>query len=153
MDKGKKLISLDDMDTSVDDELSLGSFPNPSLVKSKNNKDRTRWRHSHRPAFNDSNGGMLRRVTSRGKNPPSQALNNTFVLPTGPIPVQPAYLTFETRPALYITLIATIRDPNDKLSSPWGSISLNTSYQEGSACRPLLCLTAPATNSCHSRLS
>ena len=88
-DKGRKLIALDDVDTPTDDELSLGSSPNLSPIKSKRNKDRTRQRHSHRPAFSDSNGGMLRRATSQGQNPQSQALGSTFVLPTITIPMQP----------------------------------------------------------------
>ena len=70
-DKGNKPIALDDVDTSADDELSLGHLPNLSLVKSKSNKDRTCQRHSHRPAFGDSNGGMLHRGKGRGPNPPS----------------------------------------------------------------------------------
>ena len=82
-DKGKKHIALDDVDTPADDELSSGSSPNPSPVKSKSNKDRTRQRHSHSPAFSNSNGGTLRRATSRGQNPPCQAPGNAFVLPTG----------------------------------------------------------------------
>ena len=56
-DKGKKPIALDDVDTPADDELSSCSSPNPSLVKRKSNKDRTRHKHSHRPTFSDSNGG------------------------------------------------------------------------------------------------
>ena len=116
-DKGKKPITLDDVDIPTDDELSLGSSLNLSPIKSKSNKDRTHQRRSHRPAFSDSNGGMLRRETSRGQNPPSQALRNTFVLPTAPIPVQPVYSAFETRLALYMPMI---RDPNDILSSPLG---------------------------------
>ena len=40
--KGKKPISLDDVDTPADGELSSGSLPNPSPVKRKSNKDRKR---------------------------------------------------------------------------------------------------------------
>ena len=58
-DKGKKPIALDDVDTPEDAELSSSNSPNPSPVKSTSSKDRMRRRHSHRPAFSDSNGGML----------------------------------------------------------------------------------------------
>ena len=58
-DKRKKPIALDDVDTPADDELSSSSSPNLSLVKSKSNKDRMRQRHSHRPAFSDSNGSFV----------------------------------------------------------------------------------------------
>ena len=106
------------MDTTTNNELSSGSSPNPSPVKSKSNKDRTCQRHSHRPTFNDSNGGILRRTTSRGQNPPSQVPGNAFVLPTVLVPVQPAYPALGTRLALYMPPASTIRDPNDILSSP-----------------------------------
>ena len=119
-EKGKKPIALDDVDTSVDNELSSGSSPNPSPIKRKSNKDIMSRRHSHRPTFKDSNGGMLCRATSRGQNPPSQALGNTFILPTSPIPVRPAYPAFGIRPALYMPPTTMIRDPNDILSSPLG---------------------------------
>ena len=107
-DNGKKPIALDDVDTLANDELSSSSSPNLSPVKSKSNKDRTRQRHSHRPAFSNSNGGMLRRVANRGQNPPSQALRITFVLPTAPIPVQLVYPAFGTMPTLYMPPTATI---------------------------------------------
>ena len=119
-DKGKKPIALDNVDTLVNDELSSSGSPNPSLIKSKSNKERMHHRHSHCPAFSDCNGGILRRATSRGQNPPSQALENAFVLPTGPIPVQPVYPSFGTRLALYMLPTTMIRDPNDILSSPLG---------------------------------
>ena len=89
-DKGKKPIALDDVDTPADDEISLGNSPNLSPVKSKSKKDQTRHIHSHRPTFNDSNGGMLRRAMSRGQNMSGKALGNTFVLLTAPIPRAPS---------------------------------------------------------------
>ena len=107
-DKGKKPIALDDVDTSADDGPSSCNSPNPSLVRRKNNKDRTHQRHSLRPAFNDSNGGILRRATSRGHNSPIQAPGNAFVLPTGLIPLQLVYPALETRPALYMPPTTTI---------------------------------------------
>ena len=58
--KGKKPITLDDVDTSTNDELSSSSSPNPSLAKRKSNKDRSRQRHSHHLAFSNSNGGTFR---------------------------------------------------------------------------------------------
>ena len=66
--KGKKPIALNDVETPVDDELSLGSLVNPSLANRKSNKDRSRRRHSHRHAFNNSNGGTFRQAMSRGQN-------------------------------------------------------------------------------------
>ena len=107
-DKGKKPIALNDVDTSVDDELSLGSSLNPYSVKIKRNKDRTRQRHSHRPPFNDSNGGILCQAMNRGQNLLSQAPGKAFILPTGPILVQPVYATFGTRPVHYMPHTTTI---------------------------------------------
>ena len=85
-DKGKKPIALDDVDTPADDELFSGSSPNPSLAKFKSNKERSRWRHSHHPAFINSNGGTFRWATGRDQNQPNEAPGNTFTLPTGKCP-------------------------------------------------------------------
>ena len=74
---------------------------------------------------------MLCRAMSRGHNPPSQALGNTFVLPTALIPMQPVYPTFGTRPALYMLPTVTIRDPNDIHSSPIGQHILEYEPQRG----------------------
>ena len=59
-DKGKKSITLDNVHTPADDELSSSNSLNPSPIKSKSNKDRSRLTYSHHPAFNNSNGGMFR---------------------------------------------------------------------------------------------
>ena len=87
-DKGKKLISFDDVDSPVDDDLSSTSLPNRSLAKRKSNKDRSHQRHSHRPEFNNCNGGTFRRATGRGQNQPNEAPGKAFTLPTGAMPLQ-----------------------------------------------------------------
>ena len=56
--KGKKSIVPDYLDTPADDELSSRSSPNPSSVKS--NCSRSCQRHSHRPAFSNTDNGLLR---------------------------------------------------------------------------------------------
>ena len=109
--KGKKLIALDDVDTPANDELSLSSSPNPSLVKSKRNKDRLNQRHSHHPAFSNSNGGTFRRATGRGQNQPNEAPENAFTLPTGMMPIQLVYPVFGVGPALYMLPTTAIRVP------------------------------------------
>ena len=99
--KGKKPIVLDDVDIQIDDELSSDSSPDPSSIKSS--KDRSRQRHSHHSAFSNSNNGTFRRAMGRGQNQSKEAPGNVFTLPTGAIPpIQPVYLAFRTRPALYI---------------------------------------------------
>ena len=85
--KGKKPIALDDVDNPTNDELFSSSSPNPSLEKSKSNKDRSHKRHSHHPAFSNSNGGTFCRATSRGQNQPNEAPENAFTLPTGIMPI------------------------------------------------------------------
>ena len=118
-DKGKKPIALDDVDIPTNDELSLDSSPNPSLVKS--NKGRSRQRHSHRPAFSNSNNGTSHWATGRVHNQPNEAPGNVFTLPTGAIqPMQQIYPAFGTRPALYMPPTTAIRSPNDMLSSSLG---------------------------------
>ena len=57
-DKGKKPIIPNDADILVDNELSFGSSPNPSPVKS--NRARLRQRHSHHPSFSNTDNGLLR---------------------------------------------------------------------------------------------
>ena len=100
-DKGKKPIVLDDVDIQIDDELSSDSSTDPSLIKG--NKDRSRQRHSHHPAFSNSNNGTFRRAMGRGQNQPKETPGNIFTLPTGAIPpIQPVYPAFEIGPALYI---------------------------------------------------
>ena len=118
--KGKKPIALDDVDTRADDELSSGSLLNPSLVKGKSNEDRSRQRHSHHPAFSNSNGSTFHRATSRGQNQPNEVPGNAFTLPTGTMPIQLVYHVFEEGSALYMPPITAIRGPNDILSLPLG---------------------------------
>ena len=66
--KGKKPIALDDVETPTDDELSSGSSPNPSLAKSKSNKDRSSQRQLHHPTFSNSNSGTFCQAMGRGQN-------------------------------------------------------------------------------------
>ena len=117
-DKGKNPIALNDVDTPANDELSSGSSPNLSPIKSKSNKDRMHQRRSHRPAFSDSNNGMLHRVTNRGQNLPSTREHICFT--HDPNTRATGLPTFGTRPALYVPPTSMIRDPNDILSSPLG---------------------------------
>ena len=118
-DKGKRPIVLDDADILADDELSTRSSLNPSSAKS--NKDRSRQRHSHRPAFSNSNNGEFRQATGRGQNQPNKASGNAFTLPIGVMPpMQPVYPAFGIGHALYIPPITTIGSPNDMLFSPLG---------------------------------
>ena len=109
--KGKKLIALDDVDTPANDELSLSSSPNPSPVKIKRNKDRLSQRHSHHPAFSNSNCGTFCRATGRGQNQPNEATGNAFTLPTGMMPIHLVYLVFGVGPALYMLPTTAIRVP------------------------------------------
>ena len=73
--KGDELAVPDGVDTSADDELSLGSFPSFSLSLTKNAQEGTnaklRKRPSHHPAFNDAVSGTsyrARKETSRRQN-------------------------------------------------------------------------------------
>ena len=71
-DKGKKPITPDNVDTPADDELSSDKLPNPSPVKSS--RARSHQRHSHRPAFSNTNNGLLcqaRRETGREQSHPN----------------------------------------------------------------------------------
>ena len=45
-DKGKGLVALDNVETPVDDELSLGNFPSLNLSLAKNTRESTRTRSS-----------------------------------------------------------------------------------------------------------
>ena len=71
--KGIKLITFDDVETSAVDELSLGSSLNPSPAKSKSNKDRSHQRQSHHPTFSNFNGGTFHRATGLGQNQPRKS--------------------------------------------------------------------------------
>ena len=133
-DKRKKPIAFDDVETPSGDELSSESFPNPSLAKSRSNKDRPHQRHSHCPVFSNSNGGTFRQATSRGQNQLSEAPRNVFTLPTGIMPMQPIYPVFGAGPShtLYMPPTAMIRGPNDILSSPLGRHILD--YEAARGC-------------------
>ena len=74
-DKGKEPIVPGDVDTSANDELSLGSLPN--LSPTKNNRVKSRQRHLHRPAFSNADNGMFcraRRETGRGQTNQTKCL-------------------------------------------------------------------------------
>ena len=64
--KGKDSIIPDNIDTSLDDDLSLGSSPSLSLSLAKNaqesTKTRSRKRPSPHPAFSDAVNGASRRA-------------------------------------------------------------------------------------------
>ena len=119
-DKGKEPIVPDNVPGN--NELSSCNSPNLSPVKSS--KAGSRQRHSHRLAFSNADNGTFhraRRETGRGRNQPNEVLGNASTLPTGVmLPMPPIYPAFGTRPMLYIPLIATIRSPNNMLSSPLG---------------------------------
>ena len=97
-DKGKEPIVPDDVDTLEDDELSSGSSPNLSPVKSCRNK--SRQRHLYRPTFNNADNDTFyraRRETDREQNQQNEAPENTFALPTGIVPpIEPGYPAFDT---------------------------------------------------------
>ena len=92
--KGKESAVLDDVNTPVNNELSLGSSRSLSLSL-KNNawgsaKAKSHKRPSHHPTFNDIVSGTSRRArreTSRRQNQPVQALGNASVLPEGAMPL------------------------------------------------------------------
>ena len=66
-DKGKKSIIPNDVDIPTNDELFSSNLPNPSSEKS--NRARLRQGHSYRPAFSNTDNGILRherRETGQG---------------------------------------------------------------------------------------
>ena len=72
---GKEPIVPDDVDTSVDDDLSSGRSPSPSLSSAKNARESTKARlckrPSHHPALNDNIIGTSHgawRETGKGQN-------------------------------------------------------------------------------------
>ena len=128
INKGKKPAILDDVDTLVDDELSLGISSSLSLSSTKNARESTkaksRKRPSHLPAFSDAVSDASRKVkkeTNRRQNQPVQALRNTSVLLEGSMPlVFPIGMTpliplvhpaFGTRPTFYMPPVTLIRNP------------------------------------------
>ena len=118
--KGKEPIVPDNIDTLADDQLSLGSSLNLSPAKSSKVRSHQRCSHSH--AFSNADNGIFRRARreiGRGQNQPNKVPGNASALPTGVMqPMLPVYLTFTTRPMLYIPHATTIRSPDDMLSSP-----------------------------------
>ena len=113
--KGNELIVPDNIDSPRDGELSPGN--SPDLSPAKSSKAKSRQRHSHRYAFNNSDSGTFRRVrreTGRGKNQPNEVPGNASTLPTSVmLPMSPVYLAFDTGPTLYITPAAAIQSPNN----------------------------------------
>ena len=127
-DKGKGLVAPDNVDTLMDDELSLGSSPSLNLSPAKNTWESVRTRSRKRPsphlAFNDSVSGAshrARREVGRKQYWSGQASGNPSVLPTSTLPlVPPAHPTFGATPMFYIPPAALIRRPDDMLSLPLG---------------------------------
>ena len=124
-DKGKKFIVPDGVDTPANDKLSSGSSPNLSLAKSS--RVRSRQRHSHRPAFSNSDNGMFRRArreTCREQNHPNEVprnVSNAFALHVGVMsPIQPRHPAFGIGPTLYILPTTMIQSLDGMLSSPLG---------------------------------
>ena len=121
-DKGKKPIVPDNIDTPADDELSSGGSPN--LSPEKSNRARLRQRHSHRPAFNNTDNGLLHRArgeTGRKQSQPNDVPKNMYALPKGVVPMMlSVYPAFDTAPTPYMPPVATSRSPDDMLSSPLG---------------------------------
>ena len=113
---GKEPIAPDDVDTPMDDELSLGSSPSLSLSPAKNARESTkttsRKRLSPHLAFNDVVSGASRRArreAGRRQNRPDQALGNPPVLPSSTLPpMPPTHPTFSVAPMFYISPIALI---------------------------------------------
>ena len=126
-DKGKEPIVPNNVDTPTDNELSSSNLPDLSLAKSS--RARLRQRCSHRPAFSNAVSGTLRRArkkVSRGQNQLNGVPRNASTLPTSVMPpIPPVYPAFSTRPMLYIPPAATIRSPDNMLSSPLGQHILN----------------------------
>ena len=130
--KRKEPIVPNDVETPVDDELSLGSSPSLSLSSAKNargsTKTKLRKRPSHHPAFSDAVSGtsrMARRKARRRQNQLVQAPRNVSVLPEGTtppvllastMPLMPVvHLAFGTRPTFYMPHETLIYRPKDML--------------------------------------
>ena len=135
--KGKEPVIPADVDTPTDDELSSGSSPSLSLSPIKNARDSPKAKSRKRPlrhyAFNNVVSGVsskVRRETSRRQNQPIQVPGNTLVLPKGAMPptlpastmqsVPLVHPTFGKGPMFCMSPTASIRRPNDMLSSPLG---------------------------------
>ena len=127
-DKGKGPVAPNNVDTSMDEELSLGSFPSLNLLLAKNTQESTRTRSRKRPsphsAFSDAISGAscrVRRETNRRQSRSGQAPGNPSVLPTGTLPpVLPAHPAFSATPTFHTPPAALIRRPDDMLSSTLG---------------------------------
>ena len=121
-DKGKNSLVPNDVDTPTNDELSSGSLLN--LSPTKNNRARSHQRHSHRPAFRNTDNGLLHRAkreTVRAQSQPNATPKNAYALPAGVVPImQLVYPAFSTAPTLYLPHVAMIQSPHDMLSSPLG---------------------------------
>ena len=147
--RGNKPIIPDDVDTLTDDELSSSSsLPSLSLSLVKNARKSTKAksckRPSHHPAFSDvvsSASHKARREAGRRQNQPIQAPGNTSILLEGMVPpillacmmplmplVHPA---FGIGPMIYMPLAASIRRPDDMLSSPLEQHFLNYEPSQG----------------------
>ena len=144
----KEPIIPDDVNTPVDDELSLSSSSSLSLSPTKNARESTkaksRKRPSHHSAFSDvvsNTSRRARRDASNRQNQPVQALGNTSVLPKGKMPpvfpssMMPPMLfvhpAFGTGLGFYMPPTTLIHKPDDMLSSPLRQPILNYELPRG----------------------
>ena len=117
--KGKEPIIPDNVDAPADDELSLGISLSMSPPLGRNTRGNTsaksRWKHSHRPAFSDVVNGAssrARRETNRKQNQSKQPLGKASMLPSGIIPpMSLLHPAFGIGPTIYMSLAPLIRDP------------------------------------------
>ena len=123
-DKGNEPIAPDDVDTSVDNELSSSSSLSLSLSPTKNARESKKTRSHKRPLSHhavSSASRRARREAGKRKNRPYQASRNQPVFPSGTLPpMSHVHPTFGAAPTFYIPPPALIRRPNDMLSSPLG---------------------------------
>ena len=125
-DKGKGPIALADVDTPVDDELSLGSSPSLNLSPTNNTRESIRTRSCKRPsphsAFSDVVSGAscrARREVGKRQYWLGQASGNPLVLPSTTLPpTPPVHPTFGTAPTFYVSPTTLIWRPDDMLFSP-----------------------------------
>ena len=125
-DKGKRLVTLDNVNTRVGNELSSGSFPSLNLSSTKNTRESTRTRSIKRPSphptFSDAVSGAsskARKEAGKRQYLSGQAPGNPSVLLTSMWPpVTPVHSAFGVTPMFYTPLEALIWGPNVMLSSP-----------------------------------
>ena len=108
--KGKGPLSLHNIDTPTNNELSSGSSPFLNLSLAKNTQENIRTRLRKRPlphlAFNDTVSGASRKArkeAGRRKYRSDQALGNPLAFPLSTLPpTLPAHPAFGTTPTYYL---------------------------------------------------